>query len=132
MTQIAATTAPSATAFPFYRVWGKDRLSDQWTCAEFRFRWQAEEWGAQRAFVLRNDDDSVRIGRGAPKGRSRIEWMCLGGWQPYTAWEEPDHRTSQLEWIEREYRQGSMQTFRVVIEDEPTVLVDPRPRPLPA
>lgn len=130
MTQIAATTAPAVPFFPVHRVWGKDRLSDAWTCAEFRFRWQAEEWAAQRAFVMLNEDETVRIGRGHPRGRSRIEWVVLGGWAPYTAWEEPEHRTSQLEWIEREIRRGSMQTFRVVIEDEPDVLVEPRTRPV--
>jgi hypothetical protein len=105
------------------RVWGKDRLSDLWTCFEARFRWQAELWAEQRAFVMRNPDDSLRVATATPKGRSCIEWRVNGDWQPYTAWEDPEARIRQIEWIRAEKDRGSVQTFRVAIEYEPLVIV---------
>jgi hypothetical protein len=105
------------------RVWGKDRLSDPWICFEARFRWQAEAWASERAFMLRNPDDSLRVATVALEGRSCIEWRVNGSWQPYTAWEDPEARIRQIEWVRSEKDRGSVQTFRIVIEDEPQVIV---------
>jgi hypothetical protein len=113
----------TSTSTTVYRAWGKDRLSDPWTCFEARFRWQAEEWLAQRAFVLRCCDGEAQITEVALEGRSRIEWLVNGSWQPYTAWEDASQRFRQVEWIRTEKDQGSTQTFRIVIEDEPQVIV---------
>lgn len=116
------STAPNALQ-TFFRVWGKDRLSDPWICAEFRFRWQAIQWADARAFVLRDLQGEPQVAAVAPEGRNRIEWFTKGGWEPYTSWERAENRTRLLEWIEREQRSGSLQLLRVVIEDEPHTIV---------
>lgn len=116
MTQTNTTTT-------VFRAWGKDRLSDPWTCFEARFRWQADRWLTERAFVQRDWHGSPLIAEGAPEGRSRIEWRVNGAWQPYTAWVGPESRARQIEWITAEHGRGTTQTFRIVIEGEPLVLV---------
>jgi hypothetical protein len=115
------TALPTTTV---YRTWGKDHLSDSWTCYEARFRWQAVQWADARAFTQRNADEEVQVAAVAPEGRSRIEWRVDGVWLAYTAWEGPERRVSQIEWIEREVgRFNSRQTFRVAIEDQPRTVV---------
>lgn len=106
-----------------FRVWGKDRLSDPWITAEFRFRWQAEDWAAARAFVLRRmSDEQPLITEEALEGRSRLDVRVNGTWEPYSAWEDPERRTQQIEFIEAE-RKRSARIFRVAIEDEPGTFV---------
>jgi hypothetical protein len=107
MTQTAAT---------MFRVLGKDRLSDHWAPFEARFRWQAENWAAQRAFIGEVIEVPVT-------GRARIEWITDGVWQPYTAWEGPEARARQIEWIEKQRASGSVQTFRIGVEDQPRTIV---------
>lgn len=113
------------TRTTFFRAYGKDRMSDSWTVFEARFRWQAEQWAAERAFVLRDggEDGEPAIVEVQPEGRSCIEWRIDGDWAPYTAWERPEARYGQIEWVRREQQRGSVQTFRVVLEDQPGVLV---------
>jgi hypothetical protein len=115
--------APTAATPTVFRVWGKDRLSDPWLCFEARFRWQAERWAEQRAFVLRELDGQPRIAEVAVEGRTRIEFRRNGTWEPYTAWQEgANGRFREIDWVRAE-KDRSDRTFRVVIEDEPDVIV---------
>lgn len=114
---------PMTQTTTVFRIWGKDRLSNRWTCFETRFRWQAEAWAADRAFVLRDLKARPNIAEVALEGRSRIEWLVSGSWQAYTAWEAPEARLRQIEWIRAEKDRGSVQVFRIVIEDEPQIVV---------
>jgi hypothetical protein len=106
-----------------FRAYGKDRMSDSWTTYEARFRWQVEQWIAYRVFVMCEDtEDGPQpvIAEVSPSGRSRIEWLTSGGtWEPYTAWDGPEARYGQIE----RARTEQFQHFRVVLEDEPAVLV---------
>lgn len=114
--------AMTQTRTTMFRTYGKDRMSDPWITFESRFRWQAEQWAAERAFVMCEDGEDGPVpvvAEVAPSGRSRIEWRTGGEWQPYTAWDGPEARYGQIEKV----RTTSVQTFRVVLEDEPGVLV---------
>ncbi|HEX8321608.1 hypothetical protein [Longimicrobium sp.] len=102
-----------------FRVLGKDRLSDPWTTFETRFRWQAEQWAEQRAFTALDEDGTPLIVEAEPAGRSCIEWRTGGRWEQYTAWEGPEARYSQIKRVRTE----QVQSFRVVIEGQPGVLV---------
>jgi hypothetical protein len=111
------------TATTVFRAWGKDRLSDPWFCYEAPFRWQVERWISERAFAQRDWQGAPLVTEVALEGRSCIEWRVSGTWQPYTAWEDAARRPAQIDWIRAEKARGSVQTFRIVIEDEPNTLV---------
>lgn len=68
-----------------HSVWGKDRMSDAWINFESRWRWEAEQWAEQRAFVVRDEDGNPIITERQP-GHARLEWLVDGEWQPYTAY----------------------------------------------
>lgn len=100
-----------------FRVYGKDRLFDDWTAAEFDFLWQAEEWRNQRAWTRYASDGSPLVEEFTPTARVRLEWLTGDGWQPYTAWYGPEQRGHLTRSMQASADAGSRQTFRLVSED---------------
>jgi hypothetical protein len=102
-----------------FRVYGKDRLFDAWTVAEFDFRWQAEDWRNARAFTRYDSDGFPLLEEFTPTARVRVEWLTSEGWQAYTAWYAPELREHLTRSFESMQRTNSRNTFRLVSEDSP-------------
>jgi hypothetical protein len=100
-----------------YRVRGKDRMSSPWITAEFRFRWQAEQWAAERAFTL-GEPEQTR-----PSSPLRVEWLVRGAWIAYTAWYDPEHYDSMIRNMERRPEWDPVNRYRLVYQDDPAIVI---------
>lgn len=88
----------TSTAFILHQVQGKDRLSDAWVTFESRWRWEAVQWGEQRAFVVRDEDGNPLVTT-REAGQARIERKdAQEGWVAYTA---PGPYGQKLAWLEQ-------------------------------
>lgn len=106
------TTDPQIT---LYRTQGKDRLSDDWVAFESRWLWEVEQWAEQRAWVQRNEDDSLLVETRTP-GQARLEWFTEGAWEPYTAYVS---YARALRALESQVKYNAANRFRIAEEAPP-------------
>lgn len=97
-----------------FRVYGKDRLFDDWTPFESRFQWEVELWATKRAWVRYGSDGELLIERRTLDAQIRLEWLVNGVWEPYTAWYGPQHRAHVERSLARKGTDNPNNTFRLV------------------